>query len=386
MSLKVIELIRNHPDWQTILSKEPYSLKVRTNPKYPHLYIIVYNQIESDFNDQIVKECRGLIIHIDDQVVRPVCVPFYKFGNWGESYADSIVWSTARIQEKIDGSLMKLWYYQETKEWILSSNGTIDAFTANLTFPCGSLTTFGQAFMQAHPSFQGKTLNQIAEFYHMDPQKTYMFELTGPYNRIVVHYPLDVYHIGVRNNLTLQEEPCTLPFKTPKEYHFNSLMETIEFSKTLTIQEEGYVVVDGDWHRVKVKGEAYVRLHQMHESLTPKRFIAIILKHEEGEVLTCFPQYHEIIDTMKRQLVEFIETMSEQVRQVTALKEDIKQGKQTRKEYATIVKRMVCTPIMFDYLQDKFTLETFRTYMSEMSPEKVLNWMGWKNSEEVVVT
>lgn len=34
--------------------------------------------IDSDFNNPIVKECRGLIIRESDY--HPVCIPFYKFG------------------------------------------------------------------------------------------------------------------------------------------------------------------------------------------------------------------------------------------------------------------------------------------------------------------
>jgi len=82
--LKVIELIKNNPNWREILSESPYCITIKDDGDF---ILLKYSQIDSDFNNEIVRECRGLIIHKN---FNPVCVPFYKFGNYGESYADNI--------------------------------------------------------------------------------------------------------------------------------------------------------------------------------------------------------------------------------------------------------------------------------------------------------
>ena len=65
------------------MSEAPYNIAIKDDGDF---ILLKYSQIDSDFNEEIVRECRGLII---DKNLVPVCVPFYKFGNYGESYADN---------------------------------------------------------------------------------------------------------------------------------------------------------------------------------------------------------------------------------------------------------------------------------------------------------
>jgi tRNA splicing ligase len=53
----------------------------------------------------VVQECRGLILD-ESANWRIVAFPYTKFFNYGEEHAASIDWSTACVQEKLDGSLM----------------------------------------------------------------------------------------------------------------------------------------------------------------------------------------------------------------------------------------------------------------------------------------
>lgn len=81
-------------------------LGVNIREEYP--FVIFNYGIECDFSNPIVQEARGIIIDLENLDV--VCWPFRKFGNYNESYADNIDWPTARVQEKIDGSIVKLWW------------------------------------------------------------------------------------------------------------------------------------------------------------------------------------------------------------------------------------------------------------------------------------
>ena len=113
---------------RTILTAAPYHLKVKDSARHPTLYIVTYNQTKSDFNNPIVCECRGIILEKDTNAV--VCLPFTKFWNVGESRAASIMWDSAQVLEKYDGSLIKMYRYNE--EWIIATNGTIDARDATI--------------------------------------------------------------------------------------------------------------------------------------------------------------------------------------------------------------------------------------------------------------
>ena len=127
MTLNILEFIRQNDDWESKLSVSPYYIKTKRSGQF---VLLKYDQIRSDFNIPIVRECRGIILDESDGY-KPVCVPFYKFGNIGESYVPDIDWGSAQVQEKLDGSLIKLWHHKGT--WHVSSNGEIDAHNAGIS-------------------------------------------------------------------------------------------------------------------------------------------------------------------------------------------------------------------------------------------------------------
>jgi len=58
----------------------------------------------------IYKLCRGIILDAEDDW-RVVSLPYVKFFNYGESYADKTLdWTTAKVYEKLDGSMVTLYW------------------------------------------------------------------------------------------------------------------------------------------------------------------------------------------------------------------------------------------------------------------------------------
>ena len=100
--LKIQEFIRDHKDWRDIIVKEPYFIGISEKTMFGrNMVLLKYNQRESDFTQDIVRECRGLILDSDTNEV--ICHPFEKFFNFGEPCAAEIDWSTAFVSEKLDG-------------------------------------------------------------------------------------------------------------------------------------------------------------------------------------------------------------------------------------------------------------------------------------------
>ena len=296
--LKVTEFIKNNQNWREILSKSPYSITIKDDGDFT---LLKYSQIDSDFNNEIVRECRGLII---DKNLNPVCVPFYKFGNYGEPYADNIDWFTAKVEEKIDGSLIKLWNYGG--KWIVSTNGTIFAHKANMGSDSDNeineiktetaYDNFGELFDEAATRF-GLDINALK------PQYTYMFELVSPYNRVVVPYEsIDLYHIGTRDNISQKEFEIDIGIKKPKTYQCNNLNDLIEMASKLRYCEEGYVVKDANYRRIKVKSPAYVSVSHLIAGLNEKRLLELLRTNEVGEFLTYFPEYEPHIERLKNKI------------------------------------------------------------------------------------
>ena len=85
-------------------------IKVKQHSLYPELYHFSYDQLESPKDNPIVKECRGLILNSKDNWA-VVAYPFNRFANHGESWSAEVDWDSVRVQEKVDGSLMVVWFY-----------------------------------------------------------------------------------------------------------------------------------------------------------------------------------------------------------------------------------------------------------------------------------
>ena len=246
----IAQFINHHPnDWKELLESKNIKIKFALND-----YRAIFNYgIDCDFSDPIVQEARGIIINIDTLEV--VCWPFRKFGNHNESYVDDIDWDSARVQEKVDGSIVKLYWFNN--EWIWATNGIMDAHNADVQ---GFNKTFYDLIVSAK-NYKDIPFNELNHDY------TYIFELVSPYNRIVVKYPeIKLYHTGTRNNITGEEYNIDIHIQKPKEYKISTFDNAIKAATALNsdpsqVNAEGFVVVDKNWHRIKIKSPEYLAAH-----------------------------------------------------------------------------------------------------------------------------
>ena len=269
----ICKYINDHPnDWYESLHKD-YGIRIK---KEGPLAIFSYN-VECDFRDPIVQESRGIII--DYEKMEVVCWPFRKFGNYTECYADPIDWNNAVVLEKVDGSIIKLWFNKITEAWQFSTNGMINA--ENATTDAFSNITYGAVIRQA------VNYNDIP-FDKLDKDSTYIFELVSPQTRVVVKYDeIALYHLGTRNNITGEERNEDIGIKKPKSYKINSLEDCIKAAVELNkgcesddeIANEGFVVVDKNWNRVKVKSPDYIMMHRLkhNDGISKKDAVTTLL-------------------------------------------------------------------------------------------------------------
>lgn len=294
-----------HENWEELLAAEPYYLKIKEDGPY---VIFNYDQIRSDFNRTLVREARGIIFR-KGQWENPVCWPFTKFGNFGQSWVEDINWDTAFVSEKVDGSLMKVWW---DGEWNISTNGTIDAFKAELGDV--RMRNFGEYFINTLLQHY----NNATEFYNtLDEDKTYMFELVGPYNRVVIPYEQsDLYFLGARNKYTGEEFNCSPltacalgmgRFKLPKQYPFNTLEHCIKVTENFPWDAEGVVACDARFNRVKIKSPAYVMAHfaRNNNVINRKHLINVILTNEVEEFLCYAADYKEELEKVQNLMAAY---------------------------------------------------------------------------------
>lgn len=374
--LKVQQFIEDHKDnWEELLSNAPYSLTISRDVfHHKNLLMLKYNQCESDFNNEIVRECRGLIFDAD--TFEPVSVPFFKFGNVGESYCPEIDWNSAHCLEKVDGSLIKI--VNIDNELFISTNGTIDAFKAPVAEQIGcSFKSFGDIVL--HVLTEKLIIaGDFLEGY------TYMFELVSPYTRVVVqHAKPDLYYLGRRNNETFEEIlPFNDPyvsklFKMPKVFSLHSIDDCINAAKELPWDEEGYVVVDKFFNRVKIKSPSYVSVHHLKGEggvMSYKRAIEIVRGNEIDEICQYFEEYREALEECKSR---FWTTVDESEK---AWKEYLKIDATlpTRKDKALwITKNFKLPGLAFGLLDNK--IESVKSFFMDCPTFKLVKLLGYKD-------
>jgi hypothetical protein len=352
--LKTITFINANPDWRERLSAEPYNLVIKEDGGF---VMLNYSQRDSDFEDEIVRECRGVIL---DASLTPVCVPFFKFGNYGESYAAKIDWATAKVEEKIDGSLIKLWHYNG--KWNTATDGTIFA-TSPVMKATGAVSEQFSTFADLFRAGAGRA---GLDYNRLDTGCTYMFELVSPYNRVIVPYEdIDIYHIGTRDNSTLKEFECDIGVKKPAVYDCGNITDLIEMASRLRYCEEGYVVKDGTYNRIKVKGPAYVACHYLLQGVNDRKLLDLIRKNESAEFLTYFPEYKQNIDALAERFENLVNYLNAFVR------DNVETARfETRKDFAAFASKTLFPAFLFGWYDGRAADP--REWLWGMQNEKII--------------
>lgn len=266
---------------------EKLSINIKRHKTFNNLVLLKYSQINSPTSHPVVRECRGLILDESDNW-KVVSYPYKRFSNYGESWADTIDWNSSRIYEKLDGSLMTLYYYGN--KWNVASSGSPDA----------SGDVFGFDFTFADLFW--KTWNKLGYSLPNEKHVCYMFELMSPFNRVVVKHEEDklILH-GARNLNTLKElnpivESHLNKWQCVQTYDFKDVDDALLNCNSLNpLDHEGFVVCDTNYNRVKIKSAQYVALSHLKESVasSPRQLLEIIRTNEGSEFL----QYFEHLTT-----------------------------------------------------------------------------------------
>lgn len=316
----------------------PYNVKIKRHGIFNNLVLFKYDQIESPMGDPMVQTCRGIILdEANDWAV--VCRPYDKFFNAGEGHAAQINWSYAKCFEKLDGSLMNIYYYHG--EWHVSSSGMPDAAgPVNL-----GTTTFRELFWNLW--------KQLGYRMPINTDLTYCFELMTPQNRVIV--PIEKSRIvlhGIRCKHTGMEfdiDPTADHFgwEKAKCFPLNSITAIVEAANALNpMESEGYVVVDNLFRRIKVKSPQYVALAHIKDSMSERRMVEIVRSNEFSEFLVYFKEYKPLYDAIKNnydKLVNDLESAWEQNQNIPV-----------QKDFAMAIKDRDFSSVLFGMRNNKF--------------------------------
>lgn len=273
-----------------------FNLKSR---EYENKILLKYDQLSSPTMMAMdeMQDSRGLIL--EKGTWKVLSLAFRKFFNSEEGNAHKIDWNTARVLEKLDGTLIQLYWDEFKGKWFAGTTGTAEG-EGEVNNKNG--TTFNDLFFQT-----------VTEKYNFDIAKLnkkycYVFELTTPYNIVVKpHGESSATLLTVRNLETLEEEPFANAHASnigvPYVKHFDlnaknagSLIKTFE---NMPWSEEGYVVVDYNFNRVKIKNPAYVAVHHLKGKSAEHNIITIVKSNEIEEFGATFPERKKELEKLK---------------------------------------------------------------------------------------
>lgn len=322
-----------------------------------HVVIFSYNQVETKFGDSehggVCKECRGIILRMGTFDV--VCYAFDKFFNSGEGNADEVDWAAAVVQEKLDGSLMKLWYSTVLRTWVLSTNNSIDAFDAR-TGP----KSFGELFEEAAAA-SGLDRSRLM------PSRSYCFELLHPESTVVINHPRPrLVHLGTRDMESLQEVlDDDIGIERPRVFPLADITSCLAAAQALPSDMEGFVVVDRSTlplrvRRVKIKSPTYVAFHHLKGNGSPDEATAMVLLCNETEEVKAYGDLVEVrgvfgrLEQMRvtqQRLIERLEVIWTEL--MASLPED---ERAQRKHFALAVQQykgmpQTCSGLLFHRVQ-----------------------------------
>lgn len=238
------------------------------------LYLYCYTE-KCEYERFWTKEtrmARGLIVEKATGLV--IAKPFEKFFNLGameETYLTNLPNEPYTVQEKMDGSLGIIYYYED--KWNVATKGS---FTSDQAIKATEML---------------KSYIMIALNEHF----TYLVEIIYPENKIVVNYSgaeklvllglVDTRSFHEYSSSTMRMWASSANFYIPKTYNY-TIEQMIELQKTLPKDQEGFVVRYENGLRVKIKSVAYLRIHKIISQISPLSFWEVMKYGKVAEEFT----------------------------------------------------------------------------------------------------
>jgi RNA ligase len=251
--------------------------------------ILNYNQIESPKFHPIVEECRGLCLDSNFDLVARSFNRFYNI----QERKDRFNYEDCLSTEKIDGSLGIVYTYDD--KVCFNTRGSFGFGQVN-NYPI----TWRELFSLAVPDWQDK---------FRDCPYTLVGELCSKYNRVVVPHETPRFVLlscfdGKKELDFSQTKEIAKEYglEIPNHTYFSSLNEVVEYVESKDGKDfEGVVLRSGD-DRVKAKNSLYVSLHHTFSNsaaINPKNLVSIILKNEQAEVVSYFPEFKDEVEKVE---------------------------------------------------------------------------------------
>jgi hypothetical protein len=314
MKLNSVEEIRE-------TSIERFVAKYKLKHKdYGHKFSLKYDQLDTP-KKPAANECRGIVLSNNLEVLS---MPFARFSNYNETSRKDIDWETATYWEKTDGTMIQYYYDHIIDKWCVGTTGTAEAVD-NVS----SRDKIKQ--IENHYDFNLTDLfYKVCEENGIDLTQcekenyTFIFELATECNIVINSYEKRrIVLLGIRDLASLKELSQddlerwaeALSCERPRQYFFESETEMISSLKNVKhgdVNFEGYVVVDQNHNRVKVKSNTYIIFSQFNGDIESRwRLVDVVISNEIDEVGSYFPNLLEPMRSIEKKYKELIAPIQE---------------------------------------------------------------------------
>lgn len=261
--MKELEVQKYLRSGKTLINlKQEYKIDFTVNTKQNSV-VLNYSPL-TPMGTEIGKESRALILDLDNWNV--IAKSMNAFDVPTSLKTPEIIeyfdWNNAFAIPKYDGCLMMLYFHQN--QWFVGTRFSTDS-NCNVYSPNSGETDlkwidlFKQTLQDYGYSFQDFTNNLSSDKY-------YSFELCSRYNRNIVIYEESIIKIiSIVDAITLDEidiDSFHLTEFLPNKIKVNSLNSVYELinQNDNPVEIEGFVVVDSNFKRIKVKNDKYTSL------------------------------------------------------------------------------------------------------------------------------
>jgi hypothetical protein len=275
-----------------------YSLCLNVKEKDDLLHIS-YNRNKSDMNNNLVKECRGIIY---DKVDNKVISMSLKCKNTLEEFIENVAWKNCVIEESIDGTLINLYYHNN--EWKICTKKTFDA-------KCRwcSDTSFNELFWEALKLETKFNMETLATNY------CYSFILCDSRIRNVTKYvETYLYHISSIDITNFKEYDIDIGIIKPKllkldkfnSINCNGYNELLVKLDTFDYSKEGVMLYSKDrLYRTKIISKEYLKVKNIKGNYPIIDLRLVELRNDEENLLIFlqyFPEYKEKLETIEKNI------------------------------------------------------------------------------------
>ncbi len=346
-----------------------YKIKSRRHQDYPNLVLLKYDMIESPMDERIVQECRGIILDEKDNW-KVISRPYDKFFNIEEVRAAKIDWSTAKVWEKLDGSLFTMYWYDN--QWMVASSGMPDALGNVANHP--KMFTFHDLFW-----------NTFANLYKLpdpsDKDKCFMFELMTPFNRVVVKH--DRYRCvlhgaryidGDMEEMLPQMHAEKYGWECVKSFPLQTVQDVQAAAAALNpLETEGFIVSDMNFNRVKVKSPAYVALHHMISGMSKRKLLEVMRLGEMPEVLSYYPEWAPTWELIDKKMSALVKEAEEYYSSIATIEK--------QKDFAARAKEFRHSGALFAIRSGK--VKSIQEYFATMNLNTLENLLGLEEDDSI---